>query len=121
MSTNKGFNKKKMLRLTKQYLWMLLITFKWIFVVALIFGILGGAAVFGFVASVVKDEPVRDQATIYSEIQKNSQTGFVYFNDGTPVGQLRGIDRRIVDNLNDVPIVIQNAFLAVEDTDFYDH
>lgn len=114
-------DRRKAFQLIKQYLVMLLITFKWIFILCFIVGLFGGAAVFGYVTSLVKDEPIRDKATIYSEMQKNTLTGFVYFNDGTLVGQLRGIDRRLVDRLEDVPQSVQDAFLAVEDSDFYNH
>lgn len=112
---------KKALHIMKSYLIMLLLTFKWIFIIGLVAGIFGAAAAYGYVTSLVQGEPIRDKEMIREEIQKNTVTGFVFFNDGTEVGQLRGIDRRLVDKLEDVPQTIRNAFLAVEDTNFEHH
>lgn len=101
---------------------MLLITFKWIFILLIIIGVFGGAAAFGYFTSLVKDDIIRDEQMIYEEINKNTLTGFVYFNDEeTQVGQLRGIDRRLIEDLRDVPTVIQNAVVAIEDDEFFTH
>lgn len=117
-----AWTKHKAWKLTKKYLFMLLIVFKWIFILFLVCGIFGGAAAFGYFSSLVQDDPIRDKSTLVSEISKNTLTGFVYFNDETTaVGQLRGIDRRLVENLSEVPKVVQNAVLAIEDHDFYEH
>lgn len=107
---------------TKKYLMMLLAVLKWMFVILLVCGIFAGGTAFGYFASLVQDDPVRSEALIRQEISKNDLTGFVYFNDEeTLVGQLRGIDRRLITNINEVPQVIIDAVLAVEDDDFYNH
>ncbi|GGG27049.1 transglycosylase domain-containing protein [Paenibacillus abyssi] len=97
------------------------ITVKWLFIFGLIIGLFAGGAVTGYVASLVQDDPVRSRATIEEQINENAITGFVYFNDGQPIGQLRTEeDRRIVES-NDIPQQMIDALLAVEDNNFYQH
>lgn len=86
------------------------------------FGLFAGGIAAGYVASLVKDEPVRPRALIEQKLGEDSETGFVYFNDNvTPIGQLRTQeDRRLVE-LKDVPPQVINAVLATEDNNFYSH
>jgi penicillin-binding protein len=89
--------------------------------IAAILGILFiGGIVFGYASSLVQDERVRSQEEILNTVAQSSTTGFVYFNDGTPIGQLRGIDRQVVD-LADIPTFIRKSFLSIEDNNFYHH
>lgn len=98
------------------------ITFKWMFIFGLMIGLFAGGIAAGYVASLVKDEPVRPRALIEQKLEENSETGFVYFNDNsTPVGQLRTQeDRRLVET-KDIPPQVINAVLATEDNNFYEH
>ncbi|GFN32021.1 transglycosylase domain-containing protein [Paenibacillus xylaniclasticus] len=98
------------------------ITFKWMFIFGLMIGLFAGGIAAGYVASLVKDEPVRPRALIEKKIGEDSETGFVYFNDNvTPIGQLRTQeDRRLVE-LKDVPKQVIDAVLATEDNNFYQH
>lgn len=94
---------------------------KWTFV----FGVMGllfaGGAVAGYVSSIVKDEPVRSEQMIQQQISQNAVTGFAYFRDGVPIGQLRTEeDRRLVEYKN-IPQTIIDAVLAIEDNNFYEH
>ncbi|WP_082083945.1 transglycosylase domain-containing protein [Paenibacillus beijingensis] len=99
-----------------------LITIKWLF----IFGILGflfvGGVASGYVAALVKEDPVRSGSFMDEKMNENALTGFVFFNDGiTPVGQLRTEeDRRLVD-LKDVPGSVIDALISTEDSNFYNH
>lgn len=98
------------------------VTFKWLFIFGLLFGLFAGAAVAGYIASFVKDEPVRPRAEIEAKINENAITGFVYFNDGqTPVGQLRTEEDRRLIKREDIPPQVINAVLATEDNNFYSH
>lgn len=98
------------------------ITFKWMFIFGLMIGLFAGGIAAGYVASLVKDEPVRPRALIEQKLEENSETGFVYFNDNvTPVGQLRTQeDRRLVET-KDIPQQVIDAVLATEDNNFYKH
>ena len=98
------------------------ITTKWL----LIFGITGAlfatGIASGYVAALVKDDPIRPGSELEAAVNENTLTGFVYFNDGqTPVGQLRtDEDRRLVD-LKDIPQSVIDALISTEDSNFYSH
>jgi penicillin-binding protein 1B len=82
--------------------------------------LIGGTAT-GYVASLVKDDPVRSHAEIEKKIFSNYLTGFAYFNDKTLIGQLRSEeDRRLVKKEEVSPHLI-NAIIATEDKHFYEH
>ncbi|CAM3651147.1 transglycosylase domain-containing protein [Marinicrinis lubricantis] len=116
-TANQSANSKQT---AKKILRGILTVMKWSFIVIIISGFLVGGAVFGYVSALVKDEPVREKADIMEEMSKDQLSGFVYFSNGDLVGQLRGIDRRLVE-FDEVPSKIIDAFLAIEDDDFYDH
>ncbi|XEC96947.1 transglycosylase domain-containing protein [Paenibacillus tarimensis] len=97
------------------------ITVKWTFIFGLTIGLFAGGAVTGYVASLVHDEPVRSREMIEERINENAITGFVYFNDGQPVGQLRTEEDRRLIELKDVPQQVIDAVLAIEDNNFKDH
>ncbi len=69
-------------------------TVLWLILFGILAGLVGAGAVAGFVASLVHEEPIRDRAFIEERINENAITGFVYFNDGTPIGQLRSEEDR---------------------------
>lgn len=96
-------------------------TLKWGLLLSFLFVILAGGMVTGYVAALVKDDPVRPKEEILTKMQENAQTGFVYFNDETLIGQLRSEEDRQLIKLEDIPQHIKDAFLAIEDKDFYEH
>ncbi|MFD1955105.1 transglycosylase domain-containing protein [Paenibacillus thailandensis] len=98
-----------------------LITAKWLVYFAVFIGLLVGGAVTGYVAALVKDEPVRERAVIEQKISENSITGYLYFNDGSLIGQLRTEEDRLPVQYEDIPQVVVDAVLATEDNNFYEH
>ncbi|OPA78552.1 carboxypeptidase [Paenibacillus selenitireducens] len=94
---------------------------KWIMIVGFTLGLFGGGIAMGYVSSIVKDDPVRSAALIDEKIHENSETGFVYFNDGTLVGQLRTDEDRRLIALKDIPQQVIDAVIAIEDNNFYNH
>jgi penicillin-binding protein len=111
----------KAIKITLKTLLILLITLKWLLISGLIAGLFAGGVIFGYVTSLVKDEPIRDKQLITSEMNLNDITGFVYFNDDTVVGQLRSeVDRRIVET-KEIPPFLKDAFIALEDRKFEEH
>ena len=99
-----------------------LITVKWLFIFGLLIGLFTGGILTGYVASFVKDEPIRSRAEIEAKINENAITGFVYFNDGiTPVGQLRTEEDRRLIEWEDLPDFVIDAVLATEDNNFDTH
>ncbi|WP_040948558.1 transglycosylase domain-containing protein [Gorillibacterium massiliense] len=94
---------------------------KWLIISGIILGFLVGGAVFGYVASVVKDEPVRSAELINEKMSEDSETSFVYFNDNTLIGQMRTDEDRLVATLDEIPMQLQEAVLAIEDSNFRNH
>lgn len=94
---------------------------KWMFILGIIGILFAGGAVTGYITSIVKDEPVRSEEMIQQQVSQNAITGFAYFRDGAPIGQLRTEeDRRLVE-YNDIPQLIIDAVLAIEDNNFNEH
>ncbi|NHN28487.1 transglycosylase domain-containing protein [Paenibacillus agricola] len=98
-----------------------LITLKWILIICVIAGFLGGGAAFGYVSSLVKDDPIRSKESMTAQVQENALSGFVYFNDGSIIGQLRGEEDRLMAKLEDIPQQVIDAVFAIEDKNFYEH
>lgn len=105
---------RKALRIT-------LTTIKWLFISGIVAGFLGGGAAFGYVSALVKDDPVRPQSEILEKINEDSITGFVYFNDDMPIGQLRSEEDRRPIGIQELPDLVKSAVLAIEDHEFYSH
>lgn len=91
----------------------------------LLFGFMGvllaGGAVTGYIAALVKDEPVRSYDEISTKIFSNYLTGFAYYNDGTLIGQLRAEEDRRLVKKSEVSQYLINAIIATEDKYFYEH
>jgi len=96
-------------------------TVLWLLLFGLLAGLVAGGAVAGYVAALVRDEPIRSRAFIEQKIAENAITGFVYFRDGTLVGQLRTEEDRRPVTYNEIPQIVLDAVLAIEDTDFFKH
>ncbi|MFI2857590.1 transglycosylase domain-containing protein [Paenibacillus sp. JSM ZJ436] len=93
----------------------------WLFVVGLMGMLFAGGAVFGYVTSIVKDDPVRSRDLIEQQMGLNAITGFAYFGDGSPIGQLRTEeDRRLVE-FEEIPQIVIDAVVAIEDNRFFTH
>lgn len=91
------------------------------FILGIIGVLFAYGAVAGYVASIVKDEPVRSEEMIQQQVSQNAITGFAYFRDGAPIGQLRTEEDRRLIEFNDIPQLIIDAVLAIEDNNFNEH
>ncbi|WP_449603105.1 transglycosylase domain-containing protein [Paenibacillus sp. Marseille-Q9583] len=94
---------------------------KWMFILGIIGILFVGGAAAGYVTSMVKDEPVRSEEMIQQQVGQNAITGFAYFRDGAPIGQLRTEEDRRLIQYNDIPQIIIDAVLAIEDNNFNEH
>ncbi|UQZ36300.1 carboxypeptidase [Paenibacillus sp. PK3_47] len=94
---------------------------KWMFILGILGILFAGGAVAGYVTSIVKDDPVRSQELIQQQVSQNAITGFAYFRDGQPIGQLRTEEDRRLIEFNDIPQLVIDAVLAIEDNNFYEH
>lgn len=96
-------------------------TLKWLFITGIVTGFLVAGAAFGYVSALVKDDPVRSQGEILEKISEDAITGFVYFGDDTPIGQLRSEEDRRPITIQELPDLVRNAVLAIEDHEFNEH
>ncbi|WP_339235724.1 transglycosylase domain-containing protein [Paenibacillus sp. FSL R5-0517] len=94
---------------------------KWMVVLGFMGVLFVGGALMGYVSSIVKDEPVRSRALIEQKVSENSITGFAYFADGSPIGQLRTEEDRRPVTTDQIPQKVIDAVIAIEDNHFYEH
>lgn len=107
---------------TKRSFWRIMgSVFGWLFVLGMMGVLFVGGAVGGYVTSIVKDEPVRSRSVIEQTINENAITGFAYFRDGSPIGQLRTDEDRRPVNYEDIPQIVIDAIVSIEDNRFFTH
>ncbi|MEK4064446.1 MULTISPECIES: transglycosylase domain-containing protein [Paenibacillus] len=94
---------------------------KWMFILGILGTLFAGGALAGYITSIVKDDPVRTEELIQQQVSLNAVTGFAYFRDGQPIGQLRTEEDRRLIEFNDIPQLVIDAVLAIEDNNFYAH
>ncbi|MGG4395928.1 transglycosylase domain-containing protein [Paenibacillus thiaminolyticus] len=94
---------------------------KWLMLLGILCCLFVGGAGIGYVTSLVKDEPIRSREYIEQKIQENAFTGFVYFNDGSPIGQLRTDEDRRPVTMEEIPQTVIDALIATEDNRFFEH
>ncbi|WP_052088091.1 transglycosylase domain-containing protein [Paenibacillus wynnii] len=94
---------------------------KWMFILGIMGILFAGGAVTGYITSIVKNDPVRSEQLIQQQVSQNAITGFAYFRDGAPIGQLRTEEDRRLIEYNNIPQIIIDAVLAIEDNNFYEH
>lgn len=99
----------------------LLTIFKWVVIAGFAICLFGGGILMGYVSSIVKDEPVRSREEIVKKINENAVTGFAYFNDGSPIGQLRTEEDRRLVTYEQIPQPVIDAIISIEDNHFYEH
>ncbi|MGG6310043.1 transglycosylase domain-containing protein [Paenibacillus macerans] len=93
----------------------------WLVVLGFAGALFAGGAVFGYVSSIVKDDPVRSRTDIEEKINHNEMTGFAYFRDGQPIGQLRSEEDRRPVAYKEIPQTVLDAVIAIEDNHFEEH
>lgn len=95
--------------------------FKWVVILGFAILLFGGGAAAGYVTSILKDEPVRSRASIEQAIDENAITGFAYFRDSAPIGQLRTDEDRRPVVYEQIPQSAIDALVSIEDKSFYEH
>ena len=92
------------------------LTFRRIIVTTLLTGAVVAGALFGVFLAYESDLP---QVTSLEDFQPNIITQ-VFAADGSVLGEF-AIERRVVVAFKDIPPVLRNAVVAVEDADFWKH
>ena len=87
------------------------------FVLALCVALALLGAVVGIAKAFVDTAPTLDLAALDAQ----DKTSFIYDSQGTLITDYKGTEDRIMVSIDEIPEMLQNAFIAVEDARFYEH
>lgn len=85
--------------------------------VVLLVGVAGVGLVLGIVKAYTETAPELNLA----RIDDQAQTSFFYDAQGNLITDYKGTEDRVLVSINDIPAMLQNAFIAVEDARFQSH
>lgn len=91
--------------------------FKSVALVTLILVLVVGFFAAGVLKSIIDNAPPLDLA----KIEDQSQTTFIYDQDGNLITEYFGLENRVWATLDEIPDMLENAFIAIEDKRFYKH
>ena len=77
----------------------------------------GGGAVLGIVKAYMETAPTLDLA----HFDDQAQTSFIYDSAGNLITTYKGTEDRVLVGIDEIPAMLQHAFVAVEDARFYTH
>ena len=83
----------------------------------LILGLSGIGTVVGIARAYVDTAPNLDLAAIDDQ----AQTSFIYDAKGNLITEYKGTENRVMVSIDEMPLMLQHAFVAVEDARFYTH
>lgn len=86
-------------------------------ILAVCFCLAGVGAVIGIAKTYVDTAPTLDLAALDAQ----DQTSFIYDANGNLITDYKGTEDRIMVSIDEIPRMLQNAFVAVEDARFYTH
>ncbi len=92
-------------------------SFRMLVLLVLIFGLAGMGAVVGVARAYVDTAPELDLTLIDDQ----AQTSFIYDADGNLITDYKGTENRVMVSIDEMPMILRNAFVAVEDARFYTH
>ena len=87
------------------------------FVLALCVALALLGAVVGIAKAFVDTAPTLDLAALDAQ----DKTSFIYDSQGNLITDYKGTEDRIMVSIDEIPEILQNAFIAVEDARFYEH
>ena len=74
-------------------------------------------ALIGIAKAYVDTAPTLDLAAI----DEQDKTSFIYDSKGNLITDYKGTEDRIMVSIDEIPVMLRNAFIAVEDARFYEH
>ena len=92
-------------------------SFRMLVLLVLLLGLSGVGAVVGVAKAYMETAPVLDLAAIDDQ----AQTSFIYDANGNMITEYKGSENRIMVSIDTMPLMLQHAFVAVEDARFYTH
>ncbi len=112
-----GRKKVRDMNILQRTVWV----FKWIVRIVLVvfFGAIFACvgAGLGVYIGIIRNAPALELVSI----EPDSYTSFVYDKDGTQVDEFHGEENRVYVTLDEIPLNMQHAFIAIEDERFYTH
>ena len=96
---------------------VLMTTIRMFMLLVLLAGVSGLGVLTGIAKAYIDTAPVLD----LSQFDEQSQTSFIYDRYGNRLTELRGNENRIHADLSEMPLQLQNAFIAIEDAHFREH
>ena len=87
------------------------------FILALCVALALLGAVVGIAKAFVDTAPTLDLAALDAQ----DKTSFIYDSQGNLITDYKGTEDRIMVSIDEIPEMLQNAFIAVEDARFYEH
>ncbi len=91
---------------------------KTILIACIIIGFIGGGAAAGFVLNIIKDADPIDATNLYDLLDVSS---FVLDSQGQVIEKIQTNELRIIIDYEDMPVIVRNAFIAIEDERFWSH
>lgn len=80
-------------------------------------GLALAGALIGIAKAYVDTAPTLDLAALNAQ----DKTSFIYDSEGNLITDYKGTEDRIMVSIDEIPKMLQNAFIAVEDARFYEH
>ncbi|MBR2943111.1 MAG: transglycosylase domain-containing protein [Clostridia bacterium] len=77
----------------------------------------GLGALIGIAKAYVDTAPTLDLAAL----DEQDKTSFIYDAEGNLITDYKGTEDRIMVSIGEIPVMLRNAFIAVEDARFYEH
>ena len=96
---------------------VLFLSLKLLLVGVLIVGMAGAGLVYGVLKAYIETAPVFD----ITQLTRSDRTSYLYDVNGNELMSITAIEYRDWVDLEDIPEMLRNAFIAVEDVRFYKH
>ena len=91
--------------------------FRLLLLAVVLAGLAGVGAVVGIARAYVDTAPELD----LTQIDEQAQTSFIYDAQGNRITDYKGTENRVMVSIDTMPMILRNAFVAVEDARFYTH
>ena len=92
-------------------------TLRLLVIVLVCAGLAGLGALIGIAKAYVDTAPTLDLAALNAQ----DKTSFIYDSEGNLITDYKGTEDRIMVSIDEIPRMLRNAFVAVEDARFYEH
>jgi len=92
-------------------------TLKMFLILALILAFAGFGTIIGIATGYMESTPVLD----IRRIEEQAEATFIYDRHGNLITTYHGLENRIWASIDEIPAVLENAFIAIEDVRFHSH